>query len=328
MQAGALTPTSGSMDLAAAARDFAIEIRGFLHGLDGLALGDDAVAWAQAALERVRACGRAVEAAFDALADSGPAEERLRRAVVGLLELIPEPDQVRVREDLGRIREAMSPAYAALAQALTSEPDVQHLRPSNYARNAFHIGMGVGAALAFEHVFTPDSARLACVFMLVWAWSMEVSRALWPRVNGLLMWAFQWVSHPHEAARVNSATWYVSAVFFVALVSPNAAGVAALVVLSVGDPVAALIGRRYGRTRLLNGRSLEGTSAFALVGGIAAMLFLLVHHPELSIAQAALVAGAASVAGALAELFTRRLDDNLTIPVAATLAAMVPLAWM
>lgn len=94
--------------------------------------------------------------------------------------------------------------------------------------------------------------------------------------------------------------------------------VSALVFLSVGDSFAALVGKKFGRTVLVSGRTLEGSLA-------ALLSCLVVSMPLLSISSArgwalspvALAAGA--VAATLAELFEIPLDDNLRIPIIAGL---------
>ena len=101
---------------------------------------------------------------------------------------------------------------------------------------------------------------------LLLAWSMEIARRLDPRVNAALMRLFARVAHPHEAVQVNSATWYTTAIFVLAVAFPVYAGVAGLMVLGFGDPAAAAIGQRFGRRRIAAGRTLEGSVAFVAVG--------------------------------------------------------------
>ncbi len=89
--------------------------------------------------------------------------------------------------------------------------------------------------------------------------------------------------------------------------------VPALVALSVLDSVTTLAGIRFGRHRIHNGKSWEGT----LSGIVVTVLFLL---PFLAVPGALL---AAVVAGIL-ELFSP-VDDNLVIPVGVCLLlALVP----
>jgi dolichol kinase len=95
----------------------------------------------------------------------------------------------------------------------------------------------------------------------------------------------------------------------------------ALVVLGLADPAAALVGRRWGNTKLVNNRSLEGSITFAIVGTLASLVTLAIWHADLSWQARLLVALGASVPAALAELASGRIDDNLSIPVAAATGA-------
>ena len=84
---------------------------------------------------------------------------------------------------------------------------------------------------------------------------------------------------------------------------------------------AAIIGRRYGRIKLVNGRTLEGTLTFVAVGTLVATPWLaLVWGMDSGLALKLAFFGA--LAGGIAELFSRRVDDNLSIPVATAVAAL------
>lgn len=94
--------------------------------------------------------------------------------------------------------------------------------------------------------------------------------------------------------------------------------VSALVFLSVGDSFAAIIGTRFGKIKLVSGRTLEGSLA-ALLSCLSASVGLLYLSGLLgwNLTPEGLAAGA--VAATLAELFEMPLDDNLRIPVFAGL---------
>lgn len=83
----------------------------------------------------------------------------------------------------------------------------------------------------------------------------------------------------------------------------------------LGDTAAALVGRRFGRHKTVNGKSFEGVFAFVIAGfiGISAVKYI-VGVPHLPWWQILL----ASVAGAVVELFEKqlKLDDNFSIPIA------------
>ena len=90
----------------------------------------------------------------------------------------------------------------------------------------------------------------------------------------------------------------------------------AMAVMLLGDTAAALIGRRFGKHRFFNGKSLEGTLAFLATGFLVVLIgFVAFEYPWEVLAGGAL----GVVAAALLELFNceLHLDDNLSIPLAA-----------
>jgi len=94
---------------------------------------------------------------------------------------------------------------------------------------------------------------------------------------------------------------------------PVTISVPALVTLAVLDSVTTIVGVRFGRTRIYNGKSWEGT----LAGIIVTILVLL---PFLTLPGAVVVAIVAGVIELLSPV-----DDNLVIPVAVCVVlAFVP----
>jgi dolichol kinase len=214
------------------------------------------------------------------------------------------------------------PDYEAFVAALPS-PSGPAVRPTNVPRSLFHFA---SAAVALAAVaLLPSRGWLIAIpgGFAVYAWSMELGRRFSPRLNDHLMRLYGPVAHPHERYRVNSATWYASALVLLALFATVPAMMAAVMVLGVADPVAAFVGRRWGKHALRAGRSLEGSLAFLVSGAMAAGVVLAAAHVGApgTIAVLALLSG---LAGAIAELYATRLDDNFTIPLAvgaiATLA--------
>lgn len=212
-------------------------------------------------------------------------------------------------------RRRLSPAYQSFAAFLREQRIVvPSLRPSNVPRVAFHVGSGV-FAFALIQLLSPTMLRVAAVTFALTALSLEGARRLWPAWNALLMKAFGSVAHPHEHHRVNSATWYAMALAILALLVPPLIAGLAVAVLAVGDPVAGIVGRRFGRTPLRAGRSLEGTLAFVLSGTLVAAAVLAGFSPGLGWGMVAGLALTAGLSGALAELWTQHFDDNFMIPL-------------
>lgn len=229
----------------------------------------------------------------------------------------------RARRAWARQRARLLQAYAAWSKALAAyDIHVPHLRPTNPARNVFHVAWATVAALILG--LYPDRATLLWFItpIAAWAWTMEGLRRRIPRLNQALMAAFAPFAHPHEWHRVNSATWYASALLLLTLADVPTASMVALLVLGVGDPTAALIGRRFGRHALINGRTVEGTLAFFVAGTLVAWPAVVGFAGVPWLAGLAMAA-AGAFAGAIAELVSRRIDDNLSIPLAAALAVEI-----
>ena len=196
------------------------------------------------------------------------------------------------------------------------------IRASNLTRSIFHLASAL-FALALLHLL-PSRAWLIGVSaaFAISAWTMEIARRRSPAVNDRLMALFSPVAHPHERHRVNSSTWYVSALLMLAIAAPRPAAEVGVLVLGVADPVAGLVGRRFGRTRLVAGRSLEGSTGFVVAGALVAGGWL-AATTALPLPSLAVVAFAGALVGALAELGSTRLDDNFTIPLSVTAAVAI-----
>lgn len=248
-----------------------------------------------------------------------PVRSRLDEIRSILQEHTPSANDIQTR--WMEFRGEIHAAYEGLAEALKSaHMELPSVRPTNYVRSSFHVLSGFIALLFVEYspwwLVIAVPASLAAV-----AWSLEIGRRFSERWNELMMRVFAHVAHPHERYRVNSSTWFCTALTLLALTGEPIAAAMAVTVLGLGDPAAALVGRRWGRTKLVNNRSLEGTVTFAVVSLVACMLVLFGWHADLSLANKAIIAGAASLTGALVELFSRRIDDNLAIPVLSGAAA-------
>jgi len=228
------------------------------------------------------------------------------------------------------LRARLVPAYEHLAATLQGmDVHVPALRPKNHARKLFHVHNGVLALLLVHHVLRTELQMLAVAAgMAGLAWTLELGRRRWTAMNDWLMTLFSNLAHPHERWRVNSGTWYCTALLIVASMQDRFVITLALMVLAFGDAAAAVIGRRYGRVRLANGKSLEGTLGFIGVSTLACVAAVAVYYPDVRLLTALCFALGTATPAALAELTSRRIDDNLSVPVAAVLGALASRALL
>ncbi|MDM7992725.1 MAG: SEC59/DGK1/VTE5 family protein [Candidatus Fermentibacter sp.] len=133
--------------------------------------------------------------------------------------------------------------------------------------------------------------------------------------KAFFMSAFGELLRKHERqGGITGSTILVASAALTILVYRQETAVAALLFLSLGDSMAALVGRRYGRIRLVCGRTLEGSLA-ALLSCLFASAVLLLICPFFGwhLTPFALIAG--SLAATVVELVDIPLDDNFRIPV-------------
>ena len=158
----------------------------------------------------------------------------------------------------------------------------------------------------------PESVMVAGLAVLfAGGLGIEIARFKIEWLNQRLVRWFAPFLKADEDRRITGATYMVVAGLIAFLLFDTAVAVAALFFLSLGDPAAALVGRRMPGPRLF-GKSPVGTVAFFMVSlGIVAVLVSSGIFPY----HWGFMAGAA--VAALVELASLPPDDNLTIPLAA-----------
>lgn len=191
-------------------------------------------------------------------------------------------------------------------------------------RKAIHLGALV---LPFSILVLPQPVALGALTALaVFAVGLDVARQRVPAVRRLVVdRVFGWLMRPEEIPPeggplvINGAAWMcVSAALCAALFPPGVAA-AALAMLMVGDGAAAVVGRRFGRTKWPGSlKSLEGSAAYAITAfgiGLAVVAF-----PGSGLTVGVCALGA--VVGAVVEAVPIPLNDNVRVPLVSGLAML------
>lgn len=245
--------------------------------------------------------------------------ERLAALAGELEHSLPGPADARSR--WLAFKKSVQPAYESIAASLRAEKiHVPSLRPTNWARSLFHVAAAAFSILLIE-VLTPTQLMLAAMSYAGTFWFLEFGRRRSGKMNAALVKFFRHVVHSHEAVRVNSATWLATGLVLLTLTRSEVLCLVGVGVLGVADPLAAFVGRRFGRVRLLHGRSLEGSLAFFFGGTAVAFTLLRLFESELGLMASLAIAAGAALFGAVAELLSLRVDDNLSVPVSAAAGA-------
>ena len=205
-----------------------------------------------------------------------------------------------------------------------------------------YILLLIAAAEALRHWrgYGPEFTRKLIhigVGMMNW-WIVYVFATPWPFIALCLVFVlinfldlrFGFFAAMTSSDRSNLGTVYfplASAVVAYYLWSSPPLFVAAMMSLTWGDGLAAVIGRRYGKRLYHAGavtKSVEGSAAFFVAGFLATWLALWALPGEPSITPMLAVAPAALAVGlaTLLEAVTRWGLDNLTVTAAATAVLM------
>ncbi|GAB4316871.1 MAG: phosphatidate cytidylyltransferase [Candidatus Zixiibacteriota bacterium] len=156
------------------------------------------------------------------------------------------------------------------------------------------------------HFVAVHTASIICFVAFTVSLLVDLSRMRnWSIQRHWVKWT-EPIVRPKERTGFTGATNILASAWLCPLLFSTPAAAMGMVAIILGDSAAALVGRRWGRHRIRTGRTVEGSLAFlgaALVGGILI--------PSIPIAIS--VPGA--VIAAIVEAMTRRVDDNLSVPL-------------
>ena len=180
------------------------------------------------------------------------------------------------------------------------------------------------SGLLLPHPYDRIPVLVLLGLFIAWMTFLEYWRFKNPKVNRWLFEHFKGYTKEKEVARISTTTLFLIASALTILVFPRGVAIASVLFLTVGDPVAEIVGVAYGRLKILRGKTLEGT----LAGGAACLLagapLLLVDRLGLDLPTLAIGAAAA----AITELLPFPIDDNFTVPLGAGLAMLFAQRWI
>ena len=182
--------------------------------------------------------------------------------------------------------------------------------PPRIWRRLFHLIAGSSIPLA--GIFGPEREfAVALAVLAAGAVVLDLSRFGIGPLNRVYMRWMAPLLKGEEISRMTGATHMLVAAALVFWLFGKEVGVPVMFYLSLGDPVAAMVGRRLPGPRLA-GKSPGGTAAFAVAGSAVAAVLVISGAVGY---HWGLWAGAGIAA--VVELAGIPPDDNLTIPLVA-----------
>ena len=191
----------------------------------------------------------------------------------------------------------------------TTKKDIQ------WMRKFWHIGMIVVDCYLYAKVWTTkQSALLAWLaiggpFLL-----LDILRTKIRPLNVFIISFFSPLMRKRELCSPSSTTPFLLSSFIVIALFPKPIAIVSMLCLAFGDVAACMIGLRFGKDKIFQKKSLQGSIACFVVCFLIMLAFLIAHQVSSNaLVVIALVGGLAATLGEL--IAVKPLDDNFTIPV-------------
>ncbi len=141
---------------------------------------------------------------------------------------------------------------------------------------------------------------LFCIAIVV-----ELAKRLFPTFSNYFFRYLKPLLRVHEQkGAITGATYYLTSIFLCILIFDKSIAITCILFITLGDTAAALVGKRWGRTKLIGNKSLEGSAACFVVCLLTTLFSI---NPIVGITGAFFAT--------VTELLPLRIDDNLTVPL-------------
>lgn len=189
-------------------------------------------------------------------------------------------------------------------------------------RRLFHFTVGVTIATAYALLFTRSQVIhlfgiVACVVYV-----LDRVRMHYPELMGRLPTINRGFFRAEEQMREAAATPFAIATLLTILTFPKTVALLAIYTLAIADPLAAVVGIRFGKHQLVGRKTLEGSLAF-LVATLSVSVAVLGWATDVPLGTRLEASFLVAALGTALETLPVRLDDNLTIPLGVAAVAWV-----
>ena len=170
-------------------------------------------------------------------------------------------------------------------------------------RKSIHLA---GLILPVIYFFIDKPTMLIGVGILTGiAVTVELAKWISPRFSDFFFKIFAVMLRSHErSGAMTGATYYIISTFLCVLFFGKTLAIVCIFFMVLGDLAAALVGRMWGKTKLIGKKSLEGSAACFIVCAIIALVKL---NPVIGIIGA--------LVATIVEMLPFPVDDNLTVPL-------------
>lgn len=177
-------------------------------------------------------------------------------------------------------------------------------------RKGIHLS---GLIIPLGYIFVEKKIAITFLILInLLYFSAEALRLLSQRLNRLFLRYFSELLREEEHQKIAGSGYYVMGALLSVLFFEKEIAIMSLSFLMVGDFFAALVGMKWGKTKLIGNKSLQGSLACFCA-------CFLISYFALNF-RLTLMGAIGSITATLVELLPLKINDNLAIPVLSGLA--------
>ncbi len=179
-------------------------------------------------------------------------------------------------------------------------------------RRLFHISMGMSCGLIYKYFLTYQQAIHILGISTCILYILEQVRLNYPEFKSIFTQASKYLLRAEEQLKESASIPFLMGLLLTVLTFPKEISLVAIFTLAISDPISAIIGIQFGKRKIKEHRSVEGSSAFLIS---ALIIHLIVLSPVFSGLKLVFVSLISSSIVTLFDLLALKIDDNLTIPL-------------
>ncbi|MBT7608183.1 MAG: phosphatidate cytidylyltransferase [Bacteriovoracaceae bacterium] len=190
-----------------------------------------------------------------------------------------------------------------------------HLRSDLHViRKLWHMGTGL-MGLYIYYKSGLDSRTMSYILfgVAIFGFIIDLSRLKNDTINKFVMMFMGPFMRESEKTSLSGFPFYSLGVALSLFLFPERIAILSILFLVFSDPISSYFGILYGKDKILPNKSLQGTVAGYLCCYLVTLVYgMIFAEPTIQLLVFAIFGG---VIGALSELLSELVDDNLTIPV-------------
>lgn len=176
---------------------------------------------------------------------------------------------------------------------------------NEFIRKSIHVCNSIFAfsLLYFDQYYFAVIISIFTLLILIF----ELLRNISPKINFIFKMFFGSIIRDFESlGKLTGASYVFISTLLLVLFFDKYTCIFAILVMSYSDTAAALVGKKYGKTKIFD-KTLEGSVSFFIVGCLIAIFI----HPSINLFTSI----SAVLFATIIEALPTKIDDNLTVPI-------------